>query len=327
MLSLKSFLKSHSVFYVYKVKLNCGLNTIPPTNFCSYVVFHVRLTSTTVASPGCSTKRDGLTAKGGCSEKYVLATDYIKTKKSGGPVKHMKDNYMSYLSYESHILFVFFSPWGSRLATDSWGWCRRSQRWDQHSGTGTQQTLLLRSDNSHSPELLVLCNNQRGTYQQWALQQHKFFRCQWHSHVSTGGGRVAAMGTTSMCSVWVSTTRKSSKSPRESGAKWTMYLQLIPGATTPPSPGNLPDKTCKINPFIPDALHSFVCHLSSSRWCWCSHTGWQQYNKEPRNYQLHSRDVWLYVGIPFGYSHWLLTHSISSLSTGGGCAGQSEQRE
>lgn len=62
-------LKGHTVFYVYKVKLNCGLNTIPPTYFCSYVVFHIRLTSTTVASPGCSTNRDGLTAKGGCSEK------------------------------------------------------------------------------------------------------------------------------------------------------------------------------------------------------------------------------------------------------------------
>lgn len=34
-----------------------------------------RLTSTTVASPGCSAKRDGLIAKGGSSEEYVLVTD------------------------------------------------------------------------------------------------------------------------------------------------------------------------------------------------------------------------------------------------------------
>lgn len=42
---------------------------------------HGSLTSTTTASPGCSTKRDGLIAKGGCSEKYVLAKDYIKKEK------------------------------------------------------------------------------------------------------------------------------------------------------------------------------------------------------------------------------------------------------
>lgn len=49
--------------------------------YLNQIDFHSRLTSTTVASPGCSTKRDGLTAKGGCSEKYVLATDYIKKEK------------------------------------------------------------------------------------------------------------------------------------------------------------------------------------------------------------------------------------------------------
>lgn len=39
------------------------------------------LTSTEVVSPGCSPNREGPTAKGGCSEKYVLDADFRKEKK------------------------------------------------------------------------------------------------------------------------------------------------------------------------------------------------------------------------------------------------------
>lgn len=78
---------------------------------------------------------------------------------------------------------------------------------------------------------------------------------------------------------------------------------------------------------VPSFQIHYRYYLSPSRWCWCSHIGWQQHHKEPRNHQLHSRDIPLYFGIPFGYSHWLLTHSLSSLSTGGDCARQSEQWE
>lgn len=67
-------------------------------------------------------------------------------------------------------------------------------------------------------------------------------RCSTHTHsqVSTGGGLRACRGITSVWGDWVSTKMKSSKSPRESGMNWTMYWQVIPGATIPPFPGNIP---------------------------------------------------------------------------------------
>lgn len=61
-----------------------------------------------------------------------------------------------------------------------------------------------------------------------------------HSQVSTGGGLRACRGITSVWADWVSTKMKSSKSPRQSGMNWTTYWQVIPGATIPPFPGNIP---------------------------------------------------------------------------------------
>lgn len=61
-------------------------------------------------------------------------------------------------------------------------------------------------------------------------------------HVSTGGGLWASTGIIRGYGDCVSTTRKSSYSARESGAKCTVYWQLIPGAMMPPSPGNLPEE-------------------------------------------------------------------------------------
>lgn len=61
-----------------------------------------------------------------------------------------------------------------------------------------------------------------------------------HSHVSTGGGLLACKGIRSVWADWVSTKIKSSKSPRQSGKNWTVYWQVIPGATMPPFPGNIP---------------------------------------------------------------------------------------
>lgn len=44
-----------------------------------------------------------------------------------------------------------------------------------------------------------------------------------------------------------------------------MYLQLIPGATMPPSPGNLPAKS-----HVKSQLHYFLICFMDTRWCWCS---------------------------------------------------------
>lgn len=68
-----------------------------------------------------------------------------------------------------------------------------------------------------------------------------------HSRVSTGGGLRACRGISSVCADWVSTKIKSSKPPRQSGKNWTVYWQVIPGATIPPFPGNIPvgDKSDK----------------------------------------------------------------------------------
>lgn len=61
-----------------------------------------------------------------------------------------------------------------------------------------------------------------------------------YSHVNTGGGLRACRGIRSVWADWVSTKIKSSKSPRQSGKNWTVYWQVIPGATIPPFPGNIP---------------------------------------------------------------------------------------
>lgn len=114
--------------------------------------------------------------------------------------------------------------------------------------------------------------------------------------MSIGGDLLAAMGTTSRCSAWVSTTMKSSKSPRESGAKRTVYLQLIPGATTPPSPGNLPAKTYLTLILFIDLCAIYLLIIWHSRWCWCSLTASQECHKTPiafqRCYEFIAKTLW-----------------------------------
>lgn len=63
-----------------------------------------RLTSTEVVSPGCSTNMEGPTAKGGCSEKYVLDAGCIKGKRA---------NLMLIIHFHIRFdfIFLFFSWW------------------------------------------------------------------------------------------------------------------------------------------------------------------------------------------------------------------------
>lgn len=169
-----------------------------------------------MASPGSSTKREGLTAKGGCSEKYVLAKDYIKKIGANENETELFGCRKTELKHWYIYMCQFFYPkiwsWPLVLGNNAKGpsaeahiLAQKLNKLDSSNETVTtvQDSWYWRIRGKHisstsANEVSNVNNNKIGGAD-----------CSENIQVRIGGGLHASIGTTNGPSAWVSTTIKS----------------------------------------------------------------------------------------------------------------------